>query len=259
MLKTFYGLRKTFELDFCINDKISELITKISIEEDLIYKDSKEIAKWNFADQYKLYTTKRGIKEINPLKTFKEELIENREIIILLPLSLIYFSEILKGPMIYLENKNKIAMKQGSDDHQILFCDKGFSIGKNYVEFVLLTEPYEKSVIIGLSLKRPDFYFNPAESKNFWGFVLSDCKKISCNASNKTELIEYGDISKISDRVGILTEFTKNGLDVSFFINKINMGVAFKSLPLNTYYPIVILGYDGARVKVVSNVQFPDV
>jgi hypothetical protein len=56
-----------------------------------------------------------------------------------------------------------------------------------------------------------------------------------------------------------LTEFNSNGVDVSFYINKVNMGVAFKGLPANSYYPVAILGYDGARIRVVSNVQYPDV
>lgn len=216
------------------------------------------VNKWNFNNQYKLYITKRGIQEINPLKAFKDEFIGNREIILLLPLGNHYFSEIMKGNMIFLESKNRIAMKQGSDDHQFVFCDKSFNTGKCYTEFVLLTEPYERSIIIGISLKRMEYHFNPAESKNFWGFILSDCKKISYTSSNKTESLEYGDISKIGDRVGIMCEFTSNGLDVSFYINKVNVGIAFKGLPINSYYPVAILGYDGAKIRIASNVQYPD-
>ena len=54
-------------------------------------------------------------------------------------------------------------------------------------------------------------------------------------------------------------EFTELGLDVSFFINKINLGVAYKSLPFNTYYPCVVLGFDGTRVKMINKVSFPEI
>jgi len=69
---------------------------------------------------------------------------------------------------------------------------------------------------------------------------------------------EYGDFSKMGDKIGILMEFNEKGLDVSFFINKIDMGIAFRSLPPNTYYPCVLLYYDGAKVKVMNRVPLPD-
>ena len=72
------------------------------------------------------------------------------------------------------------------------------------------------------------------------------------------EHVEYGDISKMGDKIGILMEFNDKGLDVSFFINKMDMGIAFRSLPSNTYYPCVLLYYDGAKVKVMNRVPLPD-
>ena len=62
----------------------------------------------------------------------------------------------------------------------------------------------------------------------------------------------------MGDKIGILMEFNDKGLDVSFFINKIDMGIAFRSLPLNTYYPCALLYYDGAKVKVMNRVPLPD-
>ncbi len=55
-----------------------------------------------------------------------------------------------------------------------------------------------------------------------------------------------------------MMEFFANGLDVSFYINKINMGVAFKGLSINTYYPSVVLGFDGTMLRITNNVGFPD-
>jgi hypothetical protein len=76
--------------------------------------------------------------------------------------------------------------------------------------------------------------------------------------NNAVEYVEYGDISKMGDKIGILMEFSEKGLDVSFFINKIDLGVAFRNLPHNTYYPSVLLYYEGAKVKVMNRVTIPD-
>lgn len=70
--------------------------------------------------------------------------------------------------------------------------------------------------------------------------------------------MDYGDICKMGDKIGMLMEFNENGLDVSFFINKMDLGVAFKSLPLNTYYPCALLLYDGSKVKLTNRVPLPD-
>ena len=76
--------------------------------------------------------------------------------------------------------------------------------------------------------------------------------------NNAVQQTEYGDFSKMGDKIGILMEFNDKGLDVSFFINKIDMGIAFRSLPPNTYYPCALLYYDGAKVKVMNRVPLPD-
>jgi len=62
----------------------------------------------------------------------------------------------------------------------------------------------------------------------------------------------------MGDKVGLLVEFNSKGVDVSFFINKLNLGVAFKNLPLGTYYPCVLLYYDGAKVKISNRVPLPN-
>jgi len=95
------------------------------------------------------------------------------------------------------------------------------------------------------------------QSKQFILTYVCSLKKIY-NVGSKVEYEDYGDITKISDKVGILLEFTESGLDITYFINKKNIGVAFKSLPPNTYYPCVVLGYDGTKVKMVNNVSFPE-
>ena len=92
-------------------------------------------------------------------------------------------------------------------------------------------------------------------SKNF---LIFSCKKIY-NENGTSQNIDYGDICKMGDKVGMLLEFNSTGLDVSFFINKLDLGIAFKGLPHNIYHPCVVLYYDGAKVKVTNRVPLPDV
>ncbi len=54
-------------------------------------------------------------------------------------------------------------------------------------------------------------------------------------------------------------EFNETGVDVSFYVNKINMGVAFKNLPIDYYFPCCVLYFDGSKVKLESSVPFPDI
>ena len=63
------------------------------------------------------------------------------------------------------------------DEIQLALSDKGYNRDISYTEFILETEPYDKSIIIGVSLSREDYNMN--DVSNFWGYVLSDANKIS--------------------------------------------------------------------------------
>jgi len=222
-------------------------------------EETNKIKKWKLSNQYRLVSTSGYIRELNPFKTFKEERIKNNQNIILLKDYTCRFSECFKSPNLFLESKGKVVFKLGDDEIQLVLSDKAFNIGKKYIEFVLDTEPYESSVVIGISLKRNDYTLFPNDPLNFWGFILSECKKICYSQLNKFESVKYGEPTKCGDRVGVLLEFKNNGLDVSYFINKINMGIAFKGLPIRQYYISVGLRFEGTRVRFVNNVGFPDV
>jgi hypothetical protein len=198
------------------------------------------------------------IKELNPIKSYKDQNIKNDISIMIINQCDLAFSDTNKGNLIYLESKNKVAFKSGGDDHQFVIGNQCYTRGKHYFEVFLETEPYERSLIIGVTNSRKEYNLNTADMKGFYGYVLSECKKVSSNASGKTELTEYGDVTKMGDRVGVMLEFTTSGLDISFYINKINMGLAFKGLPNNLYYPGVVLGFDGTRCRISNNMVYPD-
>lgn len=61
----------------------------------------------------------------------------------------------------------------------------------------------------------------------------------------------------MGDVIGVLMEFKDSGLEVSFFVNKINCGVAFKSLPRDSYYPCALICYDNCKVRINNQVKIP--
>ena len=71
------------------------------------------------------------------------------------------------------------------------------------------------------------------------------------------EKCDYGYGTKIGDKIGMLIELTKNEREVTFFVNNVSLGIAFRSLPQMTMYPCVCLGFPGTRIGINSKVDFP--
>ena len=253
-LKTLYGKRQiyTFEIkpEEKINILLKELIKKEEDEKNNNNSNDNNI-KFKKSKTFRIISSKGIIKELNLSKKFYEEKIQNNQLLILAPNHPIHFSEISHGNQITIEN-NIYANKSYGDDAQIALIDKGYNFGISYTEFILETEPDERSIVIGVSIKRNDYFLN--EMNNFWGFVLSDAKKIS----NDTQK-DYGKICQINDIIGVLLSFNDNNtLNVSFFVNGENQGIAFENLPNDIYYPCVVLLYEGARIKVIEHSNIPD-
>lgn len=248
-----------------INDLIMDLPTKLIIaEQEYIEKNLQDDNNlgpedhWIYNAQYRLISTSaHKIKELHPLKTFAEEDIYHMQTLMLLPQKDIYFSEQQMGANVFLEG-NSTAYKMGSDDPQMILADQGFKTGRNYCEFIFETEPAERSIVIGICLTRSEFYFNFSDPKGFWGFIPSECKKIGYNEKGVLEKKEYGSVCKIGDHVGILMEFTVKGMNLTIFVNKVNLGIAFSNLPLQTYYPCAILGFDSSKIHMQHQSYFPD-
>jgi len=246
-LKTFYGKKLTYQIEVNINDPLYSISNALLRVEELVLTEFDE--KWIYNNQFRLVTTsKYKIKELNLMKSYAEEEVEQFQTLILLPQKDIFFSEYHIGANVFLENNNSTAMKVGSDDHQIIMCDQGFKTGRHYVEFSFLTEPVEKSIVIGVCLSRSDFFINMKDPKGLWGFIPSEGSKIGPNKEHLEKFV-YGETCKIGDNVGILLEFEDKGLQLTLFINKKSMGVAFSGLSLDTtYFPCAILGLDSSKV-----------
>jgi hypothetical protein len=56
----------------------------------------------------------------------------------------------------------------------------------------------------------------------------------------------------------MLLDFGDKGLEISFFLNGVDLGVAFSDLQKNVYYPCVILLYEGTIVKITNDIPLPN-
>ena len=250
-LKTLYGKRSIYIFEINPEDKINIILKQLILKEENEKLTEEKSQKFNKSKSFRIISSKGLIKELNLSKKFYEENIIDNQLLILAPNHPIHFSEIFHGNQITIEN-NIYANKSYGDDAQIALIDKGFNYGISYTEFLLETEPDERSIVIGVSIKRNDYFLN--EMNNFWGFVLSDAKKIS----NDTQK-DYGKICQINDKIGILLSFNENNtLNVSFYVNDECQGIAFENLPNDIYYPCVVLLYEGARIKVIEHSNIPD-
>ena len=172
-LKTLYGKRKLYTFSLKPDDKIGLLIKLLKKEED---NDSSLKEKMNVNQTYRLISSKGCLRELNQFSCLHEEKISQDQIIIIAPNHPNKFAEKNHGNGITIESGN-IAHKTMGDEIQLALSDKGYNRDTSYTEFILETEPYDKSNIIGVSLSREDYNMN--DVTNFWGYVLFDANKIS--------------------------------------------------------------------------------
>jgi len=252
-IKTLYDTREIYKIELEPEDKISLIFQKIiEIEKNNNNKKEKFDFK-NYNNSYRIISAKGQIIQLNIYKKIYEENIYNNQLLILSKNPPIHFSEINHGNQIIIEN-NIYANKIYGEDEQIALINKGYNNGISYTEFILETEPDEKSIIIGVCLKRSNNNYYLNNMNNFWGYILSDAKKICMDYCK-----DYGKICKIYDKIGILLEFNyENKCNISFYVNGENQGLAFENLDNNIYFPCVVLLYEEARVKVVEYSKIPE-
>jgi len=209
--------------------------------------------------QYRIFSCHKQIHELNQTRNMFENDIQNDEILLYLPIKKLSFSESMKGNSITISQEGKIASKFNTDDPQYVLGNIAYSFGKHYFEVNLLTEPIAKSVIIGLATKRNpgDMFINDVH--NFYGYILSDMQKIS-SINGKQEKKEYTKTTiGINDIIGVMFEFKKEGLEISFYKNKICLGVAFSKIYSDKiFFPAISLGIAGSKIQISNQIDFPD-
>ncbi len=229
------------------NNKIKEK-KELDYEEERITEQS----------QYRIFSCHKKIHELNPTRNLIENEIQNNELLLYLPIKKLSFSEYMKGYSVVLSQEGKIASKINTDDPQYVLGNIPYSFGKHYFEVNLLTEPIAKSVIIGLATKKNPANLYTNDVHNFYGYILSDMQKIS-SINGKIEKREFiKEPIAINDIIGVLFEFKKEGLEISFYKNKICLGVAFNKIYNDKiFFPAISLGIAGSKIQISNQIDFP--
>ena len=252
-LKYFYGSRKIISLEnININSKLNVLAENIPVENN--------DKKYTKNSQHRLYSCKSGFRELNPNNSFIESNIQDNELILFFKEMPLTFSTNMRGRSIELSQGYKTALKTKTDDPQYVLGNIGYSKGRHYFEINLLTDPMIRSVVVGLSIKIDDSNLYSVDINKFYGYILSDMKKTEVNIRDGGENMEdYGEVCNIKDKIGVLFDCQNDGINISFYRNKKNLGIAFEKLQNNLiYYPTVEMGLCGSKIQINNDVDFPD-
>ena len=257
-IKYFYGKRQLVKFENVnILSKINTLIEKLFSNEDKKLFPKKYTK--NF--QYRLYSTKTTLRELNPFQTFFENNIHNNETLIFFREIPLFFSTQMKGGCIEISQMGKTAFKIEVDKPQYVLGNMGYTGGRHYFEIKLLTDPMIRSVVVGLCIKKDEKNLNSNQMKNFYGYILSDMKKVEIKFHDKMQeyLGDYGEMCSINDTVGVLYDCKEDGVNISFYKNKKNMGIAFNKLSKDDiYFPSVEMGLCGSKIQISNDLDFPE-
>ena len=115
-------------------------------------------------------------------------------------------------------------------------------------------------MVVGFSNKVDDSNLYSVDINKFYGYILSDMKKTEVNIGDGGEnMSDYGEECNINDKIGVLFDCQNDGIYISFYRNKKNLGIAFEKLQNNLiYYPTVELGFCGSKIQINNDVDFPD-
>ena len=244
-----------------------DIYSKLNIFMEKLFLDEKNNKQENFNDkkytkntQHRLYSCKKGLRELNTGITIFENNLEDNEILIYFAEVPLYFSSTMKGKSIELSQMGKTALKINTDDPQYILGSYGYISGRHYFEINLLTDPMIRSVVVGFCNKKNENNLFSTDIQKFYGFILSDLKKtiVSFGDGDQEEMSDYGEMCNINDKIGVLFDCKDDFVYISFYRNKKNLGIAFK-LPKNIiYFPTVEMGLCGSKIQIYNDVDFPN-
>ena len=240
-----------------INSKINILIENLFLKED----PSIFPTKLNKNSQYKLYSCKTGLRELNTGYTFYENNISDNEILLYFPEPILNFSSTMKGKSIEVSQQGRTGFKINTDDPQYVLGNVGYNGGRHYFEIKLLTDPMIRSIVVGFGIKKDEKNLFTYDMSKFYGYILSDMKKTQITNGNRDQelIMDYGEVCLINDYIGVLYDCKDDGVNISFYRNRKNLGIAFYNLPKDlTYFPAIEMGLCGSKIQIYNGLDFPD-
>ena len=265
-VKTFFNERSIYTLEnIDITSPLHKAIEKLFTEKKEKEKEKENNSLKNMEHitnktQYRIFSCHKSIHELDITKCIYENEIQDNELLIYLPIQELSFSQHIKGNSVLISQKNKIASKVNTDAPQYVLGDDYYFFGKHYFEINLLTVPIATSIIIGVATKRNQRDKYTYDINNFYGLIISDMTLIWTDRGkqlkkdfNKNKKENFA----INDIVGVMLVFKKEGLDISFYKNKMFLGLAYTKIPENVFYPAVSLGIAGSKVQISNQIDFP--
>ena len=257
-VKYFHNKRSLILFDkININSKINILIDNLYQNED----PNNIQKKYTKNSQYRLYSCKTDLRELNTGLSFFDNDIRDNEILLFFKEPSLIFSTTMKGKPIEISQQGKTAFKINNDDPYYVLGNFGYNGGRHYYEIKLLTDPMIRSVVVGFGIKKDEKNLFSYEMNKFYGYILSDMKKteIDFSGGDQENMVDYGEVCSINDTIGILYDCREDGVNIIFYRNKKNLGIAFKNLPKDLiYYPAVEMGFAGSKIQITNDVEFPD-
>ena len=257
-VKYFHSKRSLISYEkININSKINILIEQLFQNED----PKTLTKKYTKNSQYRLYSCKTALRELNTGLTFYENNIQDNEVLLYFKEIFLAFSTTMKGKSIEVSQGGKTAFKINTDDPHYVLGTTGYNGGRHYFEIKLLTDPMIRSVVVGFGIKKDDKNLFSYYMTKFYGYILSDIKKTEIDFSGRDQekMGDYGEMCSINDSVGALYDCRDDGVYISFYRNRKYLGIAFEKLPNNlTYFPTVEMGLCGSKIQITNDIDFPE-
>ena len=257
-VKYFHSKRKLISFNkMNIHSKINILVPALFQTEEY---DNNQM-KYTKNSQYRLYSCKSGLRELNTSLTFFENNIHDKEILLFFNEVPLLFSTTMKGKSIELSQMGKTALKKYVDDPQYILGNIGYTGGRHYFEIKLMTDPMLRSIVVGFGIKTNEKNLFSNEMKRFYGFILSDMKKIEIvfGEEDNENIIDYGEICSINDIIGVMYDCLEDGVYISFYKNRKFLGIAFEKLSKDElYFPAIEMGLCGSKIQINNDIDFPE-
>lgn len=257
-VKYFQSKRNLISFDkISIYSKLNILIENLFLKED----PNNIPTKFTKNTQFRLYSCKTGLRELNTGYTFYENNISDNETLLYFKEPILNFSTTMRGKNIEISQQGKTGFKINVDNPQYVLGTIGYNGGRHYFEIKLLTDPMIRSIVVGLGIKKDENNLFSYEMDKFYGYILSDMKKteIGIGGRDQEQLMEYGEVCSINDNIGVLYDCKEEGVNISFYKNKKNLGVAYYNLPKDlTYFPAIEMGLCGSKIQITNILDFPE-
>ena len=257
-VKYFHSKRSLILFDkMNINSKINILIENIYQNED----PNNLPKKYTKNSQHRLYSCKTDLRQLNTGLSFFENDIKDNEILLFFREPSLIFSTTMKDKSIEVSQQGKTAFKINIDDPNYVLGNIGYNCGRHYYEIKLLTDPMIRSIVVGFAIKKDEKNLFSCEMNKFYGYILSDMKKteIDFSGGEQENMLDYGEMCSINDNIGIMYDCRDDGVNIIFYRNKKNLGIAYKNLPKDLlYFPAVEMGFAGSKIQITNDLDFPE-